>query len=138
MPDFIRNILEPMNRQNGDRLPSALFWVWKTGHSRQHRRLGAFGIAMQVPVWQPEGCTQCNQCAFICPHAAIRPALLEASEEREVAPAALLSKPAQGPNTMNIIWLSPRSTALAAAAPWIFARRKVKPWRCNPSTASAR
>ncbi len=53
------------------------------------------GIALEVPVWQPDGCTQCNQCAFVCPHAAIRPALLSA-EEQDTAPAGLLSKPAQG------------------------------------------
>lgn len=96
MPDFIRNILEPMNRQNGDRLPVSAFLgmedgTFPPGTAAWEKR----GIAMQVPVWQPEGCTQCNQCAFICPHAAIRPALLS-SEEREVAPAALLSKVAQG------------------------------------------
>ena len=96
MPDFIRNILEPMNRQVGDKLPVSAFigmedGTFPPGTSAWEKR----GIAMQVPVWQPEGCTQCNQCAFICPHAAVRPALLS-SEERDVAPPELLSKPAQG------------------------------------------
>jgi pyruvate-ferredoxin/flavodoxin oxidoreductase len=128
MPDFIRNILEPMNRQNGDKLPVSAFLgmedgTFPPGTAAWEKR----GIAMQVPVWQPEGCTQCNQCAFICPHAAIRPALLS-SEEREAAPVALLSKVAQGPNTMSIIWRSLRSTAPVAATALIFARQKVKPW----------
>ncbi|VVT50036.1 Pyruvate-flavodoxin oxidoreductase (EC [Kosakonia radicincitans] len=96
MPDFIRDILEPMNRQNGDKLPVSAFvgmedGTFPTGTAAWEKR----GIALQVPVWNPEGCTQCNQCAFICPHAAVRPALLN-QEERDAAPVALLSKAAQG------------------------------------------
>ncbi|WP_233980961.1 pyruvate:ferredoxin (flavodoxin) oxidoreductase [Pectobacterium versatile] len=96
LPDFIRHILEPMNRQEGDNLPVSAFigmedGTFPLGTAAYEKR----GIAIQVPEWQPEGCTQCNQCAFICPHAAIRPALLS-QEERSHAPAALLSKVAQG------------------------------------------
>ena len=96
MPDFIRNILEPMNRQCGDKLPVSAFMgredgSFPPGTAAWEKR----GIALQVPVWNPEGCTQCNQCAFICPHAAVRPALLDEAE-RQAAPPALLSKPAQG------------------------------------------
>ncbi|XTZ36571.1 pyruvate:ferredoxin (flavodoxin) oxidoreductase [Salmonella enterica] len=95
-PEFIRNILEPMNRQCGDKLPVSAFigmedGTFPSGTAAWEKR----GIAMQVPQWNPEGCTQCNQCAFICPHAAVRPALLN-SDEREVAPIDLLSKPALG------------------------------------------
>ncbi|TKI03480.1 pyruvate:ferredoxin (flavodoxin) oxidoreductase [Martelella alba] len=95
-PDFIRDILDPMNRQHGDALPVSAFvgiedGTFPVGTAAWEKR----GIALQVPVWQPDGCTQCNQCAFICPHAAIRPALLD-NEEREVAPADLLSAPAKG------------------------------------------
>ena len=96
MPDFIRDILEPMNRQRGDDLPVSAFvgmedGTFPTGTAAWEKR----GIALQVPAWQPDGCTQCNQCAFICPHAAIRPALLDEAE-RAAAPVALLSRPAQG------------------------------------------
>ncbi|STV87881.1 pyruvate-flavodoxin oxidoreductase [Klebsiella michiganensis] len=96
MPDFIRDILQPMNRQCGDQLPVSAFvgmedGTFPSGTAAWEKR----GIALEVPVWQPEGCTQCNQCAFICPHAAIRPALLN-GEEQDAAPAGLLSKPAQG------------------------------------------
>ena len=95
-PDFIRDILEPMNNQQGDQLPVSAFigmedGTFPTGTAAWEKR----GIALNVPVWQPEGCTQCNQCAFICPHSAIRPALLT-TDERDAAPVALLSKPAQG------------------------------------------
>lgn len=101
VPDFIRQILEPMNRQEGDNLPVSAFigmedGTFPPGTAAYEKR----GIAIQVPVWQPEGCTQCNQCAFICPHAAIRPALLN-EEERAAAPVALLSTPAQGAKTME-------------------------------------
>ncbi|WPD74597.1 pyruvate:ferredoxin (flavodoxin) oxidoreductase [Dickeya fangzhongdai] len=100
-PDFIRRILTPMNRQEGDNLPVSAF----TGMEDGTFPLGtaAFekrGIAISVPAWQPEGCTQCNQCAFICPHAAIRPALLT-EEERARAPDTLLSKPATGAKTLH-------------------------------------
>ncbi|HDT0376630.1 TPA: pyruvate:ferredoxin (flavodoxin) oxidoreductase [Klebsiella variicola] len=96
MPDFIRDILQPMNRQRGDLLPVSAFagmedGTFPSGTAAWEKR----GIALEVPVWQPDGCTQCNQCAFVCPHAAIRPALLNA-EEQDTAPAGLLSKPAQG------------------------------------------
>jgi pyruvate-ferredoxin/flavodoxin oxidoreductase len=96
MPDFIRDILQPMNRQRGDLLPVSAFagmedGTFPSGTAAWEKR----GIALEVPVWQPDGCTQCNQCAFVCPHAAIRPALLSA-EEQDTAPAGLLSKPAQG------------------------------------------
>lgn len=94
VPDFIRQILEPMNRQEGDSLPVSAFigmedGTFPPGTAAYEKR----GIAIQVPVWQPEGCTQCNQCAFICPHAAIRPELLN-EEERAAAPVSLLSTPA--------------------------------------------
>ncbi|WOA53278.1 pyruvate:ferredoxin (flavodoxin) oxidoreductase [Dickeya solani] len=101
LPEFIRRILTPMNRQEGDSLPVSAF----TGMEDGTFPLGtaAFekrGIAISVPAWQPEGCTQCNQCAFICPHAAIRPALLT-DEERALAPDTLLSKPATGAKTLH-------------------------------------
>ncbi|MGM3189404.1 pyruvate:ferredoxin (flavodoxin) oxidoreductase [Dickeya dadantii subsp. dieffenbachiae] len=101
LPEFIRRILTPMNRQEGDNLPVSAF----TGMEDGTFPLGtaAFekrGIAISVPAWQPEGCTQCNQCAFICPHAAIRPALLT-DEERAQAPDTLLSKPATGAKTRH-------------------------------------
>ncbi|WP_407321878.1 pyruvate:ferredoxin (flavodoxin) oxidoreductase [Dickeya ananatis] len=101
LPDFIRRILTPMNRQEGDSLPVSAFagmedGTFPLGTSAFEKR----GIAISVPAWQPEGCTQCNQCAFICPHAAIRPALLT-DEERAQAPDALLSKPATGTKTLH-------------------------------------
>ncbi|NAT77888.1 pyruvate:ferredoxin (flavodoxin) oxidoreductase [Dickeya dadantii] len=101
LPEFIRRILTPMNRQEGDSLPVSAFagmedGTFPLGTAAFEKR----GIAISVPAWQPEGCTQCNQCAFICPHAAIRPALLT-DEERALAPDTLLSKPATGAKTLH-------------------------------------
>lgn len=84
-PDFIKNILRPMNAQAGDELPVSAFigaedGTFPLGTSAFEKR----GIAVNVPEWQPENCIQCNQCSFVCPHAAIRPFLLD---EKEVANA---------------------------------------------------
>lgn len=123
LPEFIRRILTPMNRQEGDSLPVSAF----TGMEDGTFPLGtaAFekrGIAISVPAWQPEGCTQCNQCAFICPHAAIRPALLT-DEERALAPTPCSTNRPPAPKPCTIIWRCRRWTAPAAATAWISARR---------------
>lgn len=101
VPDFIKNILEPMNAQEGDKLPvSALLehvdGTFPSGTSAYEKR----GIAVQVPEWQIDNCIQCNQCSFVCPHAAIRPFLLNA-EEVEKAPATFKTKKANGGKTFE-------------------------------------
>ncbi|MDO5301311.1 MAG: pyruvate:ferredoxin (flavodoxin) oxidoreductase [Tissierellia bacterium] len=80
-PDFINDILVPMNRQEGNDLPVSTFvgredGTFMAGTSRYEKR----GIAVNVPKWKPENCIQCNQCSFVCPHAVIRPALLDEEE----------------------------------------------------------
>ena len=87
--DFVKNIVIPMNRQEGDALPVSTFigmedGTFEAGTAAYEKR----GIAVNVPAWQSENCIQCNQCAFVCPHASIRPVLLTA-EEAEKAPASL-------------------------------------------------
>jgi len=86
MPDFIKNILDPVNRQEGDLLPVSSFvgaedGTFENGSAAFEKR----GIAVTVPEWQPDNCIQCNQCSFVCPHAVIRPFLLD-EEEMERAP----------------------------------------------------
>jgi len=86
-PDFVKNIVFPINAQKGDDLPVSAFTgredgTWDQGTSAFEKR----GVASTVPVWTAENCTQCNQCAYVCPHAAIRPFLLDA-EEKAKAPA---------------------------------------------------
>jgi len=95
-PDFIRNILIPMNRQEGDALPVSAFLgqedgTFPFGTSAYEKR----GIALNVPEWQAEKCIQCNQCSFVCPHASIRPFLVSA-EEMAAAPPEFIAKPALG------------------------------------------
>ncbi|MDT8309520.1 MAG: pyruvate:ferredoxin (flavodoxin) oxidoreductase, partial [Bacteroidales bacterium] len=86
VPEFIRNVFEPINAMRGDDLPVSAFidradGTFPSGTTRYEKR----GIAVNVPEWIPENCIQCNQCAYVCPHAAIRPFLLTA-EERATAP----------------------------------------------------
>lgn len=85
-PDFIKNVVDVMNRQEGDSLPVSTFvgiedGTFPAGTSAYEKR----GIAVEVPKWIPENCIQCNQCAFVCPHAVIRPTLLN-EEEKANAP----------------------------------------------------
>ncbi len=81
IPDFIKNIMEPINAQNGDSLPVSAFLgredgTFPAGTTEYEKR----GIAVNVPQWLPENCIQCNQCSYVCPHAVIRPFLLTDDE----------------------------------------------------------
>ena len=85
-PEFIRKIVRPIESLEGDNLPVSAFvgredGSWDPGTSQYEKR----GIAVKIPEWQPDTCIQCNQCAYVCPHAAIRPFLLT-EEEAEAAP----------------------------------------------------
>ncbi|MBD5309369.1 MAG: pyruvate:ferredoxin (flavodoxin) oxidoreductase [Bacteroides sp.] len=80
-PEFITNVVFPINAQDGDLLPVSTFkddadGTWAQGTARYEKR----GVAAFVPEWNPENCIQCNKCAFVCPHAAIRPFVLDAEE----------------------------------------------------------
>lgn len=96
VPEFISDVLIPMNRQEGDKLPVSTFvgredGTFPMGTARYEKR----GIAIEVPRWIPENCTQCNQCSFVCPHAAIRPFLLN-EEEAKKAPESFVTVKANG------------------------------------------
>jgi pyruvate-ferredoxin/flavodoxin oxidoreductase len=85
IPAFIRDVMEPINRMEGDNLPVSAFigredGTFPAGTAAYEKR----GIAVNVPEWQPNECIQCNQCSYVCPHAAIRPFLLT---DEEVAKA---------------------------------------------------
>ncbi|NLY44832.1 MAG: pyruvate:ferredoxin (flavodoxin) oxidoreductase [Tissierella sp.] len=85
-PDFIKNVLIPINRQEGDALPVSTFTGVEGGEFPQGT--AAYekrGIAVEVPHWIKENCIQCNQCSFVCPHAVVRPFLLD-EEEKKNAP----------------------------------------------------
>ena len=86
LPDFIKNIADPINLQKGDTLPVSVFTgredgTFPNGTTAYEKR----GVATNVPEWLDENCIQCNQCSYVCPHAAIRPFLLT-DEEAEKAP----------------------------------------------------
>lgn len=81
VPDFIKNMVDPINSQNGDSLPVSAFLGREDGTFPQGT--AAFekrGIAVSVPEWISDNCIQCNQCAYVCPHACIRPFLLDTKE----------------------------------------------------------
>jgi pyruvate-ferredoxin/flavodoxin oxidoreductase len=87
VPDFIDEVLVPMNRQEGDDLPVSAFvgredGTFPSGTSAYEKR----GVAVNVPEWIPANCIQCNQCSFVCPHSSIRPVLLT-EEEKNAAPS---------------------------------------------------
>ena len=80
--DYIKNILRVTNAQEGDSLPVSTFKGYEDGNvpsgaSAFEKR----GIATHVPEWKIENCIQCNQCSFVCPHAAIRPYLVDESQK---------------------------------------------------------
>ena len=86
---MVKDIMEPVNKMDGDSLPVSAFTgnidgQWETGASAYEKR----GTAVTVPEWDPEKCIQCNQCAFVCSHATIRPFLLS-EEEVKAAPAQI-------------------------------------------------
>ena len=81
VPAVVENILRPVNAQKGDDLPVSAFagyedGVIDMGLTAYEKR----GIAVKTPAWNAEACIQCNRCAFVCPHAAIRPYLLDQDE----------------------------------------------------------
>ena len=87
-----------MNRQEGDSLPVSVMkkygledGTWHAGSTKYEKR----GAAVDVPQWDMTKCIQCNQCALVCPHAAIRPVLLDENEQQH-APAGLVSVPHAG------------------------------------------
>ena len=91
-PDFIKNILRPMSRLDGDSLPVSAFagaedGTLPLGTAAYEKR----GIAVMVPEWDIEKCIQCNQCSYVCPHATIRPFLLNEAEVQQ-APDTFASK----------------------------------------------
>ncbi len=85
--DLVENILEPVNKMDGDSLPVSKFvphvdGTFQLGASAYEKR----GVAVTVPAWNEQTCAQCNQCAYVCPHATIRPFALT-EEEAAAAPA---------------------------------------------------
>ena len=96
-PDYIKNVVMPMNAQEGDSLPVSAFkdmadGSFPNGSTEYEKR----GTAVTVPCWEIDECIQCNRCAYVCPHAAIRPFLLDEKEMAEV-PEGFETVQAKGP-----------------------------------------
>lgn len=93
---YITNILEPVNEAKGDEIPVSDFLPYADGDFPQGTaKFEKRGTSVRVPAWDPAKCIQCNQCSFVCPHAAIRPLLLT-EEEVKNAPEAIRYKDANG------------------------------------------
>ncbi|MBW2565737.1 MAG: pyruvate:ferredoxin (flavodoxin) oxidoreductase [Deltaproteobacteria bacterium] len=95
-PDFIQNIARPVLAQKGDALPVSAFdaaGIFPVATSQYEKR----GVAIQVPEWIKENCIQCSQCAFVCPHSAIRP-ILATDKELSGAPESFATMNAKGKN----------------------------------------
>ena len=95
-PKFVKEVVRPIGRFEGDTIPVSAFvdnedGTWMSGTSAYEKR----GIAVNVPVWDIDKCIQCNQCSFVCPHAAIRPVLVN-EEEKAAAPESFATKKANG------------------------------------------
>ena len=98
----VQEIMNPVSRMEGDSLPVSVF----KEHADGQFELGAAayekrGIAVMVPRWNDAKCIQCNQCAYVCPHAAIRPFVLT-DEEVAAAPASAVFKDAVGPKAKGM------------------------------------
>ncbi len=97
-PEFVTNIVRPINGQDGDLLPVSAFkgiedGTWPSGTAKYEKR----GVSAFVPVWTAENCIECNKCAYVCPHACLRPFVMDEEEVKGIngetremkAPAAL-------------------------------------------------
>jgi len=101
LPELVKNIVIPCNRQRGDDLPVSAFighedGTYPTGTSKYDKR----GIAMSLPEWDATKCLQCNQCAYVCPHAVIRPYLVS-EDEASNAPEGFVTVPAKGAGALK-------------------------------------
>ena len=104
VPAFIRDVVEPINAQKGDQLPVSAFkgredGTFPQGTAAYEKR----GVAVDLPEWQAENCIQCNQCSFVCPHAAIRPYLLDEAEQK-AAPADFGGVAAKGKDMAGLLF----------------------------------
>jgi pyruvate-ferredoxin/flavodoxin oxidoreductase len=102
LPEFVRNVVEPINAMKGDSLPVSAFkgredGTFPAGTTEYEKR----GIAVNVPEWISTNCIQCNQCAYVCPHAAIRPFLMT-EDELAASPAGTVAVKANGKGLENV------------------------------------
>lgn len=99
--DYVKSIQQPTTDQRGNELPVSAFLPYADGHTppgtTAHERRN---VATEVPEWIPENCIQCNRCSFVCPHAVIRPVLLNQKQQAD-APRGMPGIPAVGLEEQN-------------------------------------
>ena len=103
-PAAVTRILDPLNARKGDALPVSAFLGYEDG--QMDMGLTAWekrDIAARVPQWNPAACVQCNRCAFVCPHAVIRPYLLS-KKEKNAAPQGMTAVPARGRGAEELLY----------------------------------
>ncbi len=98
-PEFVNKVVRPINAQDGDLLKVSDFvgyedGAWEAGTAKYEKR----GVAAFVPTWNAANCIQCNKCAFVCPHACVRPFVLD---EQELAGANFETIEMKAPATMK-------------------------------------
>ena len=101
-PDFVQKVTAVMIANKGDLLPVSAFPIdgtWASGTSKWEKR----NLALEIPTWDPEVCIQCNQCALVCPHAAIRAKAYE-PEHLAGAPASFQSRPYRAPDLKGMTY----------------------------------
>ncbi len=106
--EFVKNIQQKVNAQEGNNLPVSAFTDYvdgstPSGTAAYEKR----GIAVDIPIWQPENCIQCNRCSYVCPHAVIRPIALT-EEEAANAP--------EGMKTLDMIGMPGMKFAITVSA----------------------
>ena len=154
-PAFINEVVRPINAQDGDLLPVSAFkdsvdGTWPSGTAAFEKR----GVGAFVPVWNADNCTQCNKCAYVCPHACIRPFVMDDEEAAGfTAPTIEMKAPAAmkgmkfrmqvgvldclgcgncadvcpgKPATGSALQMVPLETQLAEAANWDYCVKNVK------------
>ena len=161
VPDFVKNVAMPINAIKGDFLPVSAFkyredGTFPQGTAAYEKRM----VAVEVPRWIPENCIQCNQCSYVCPHATIRPFLLDAEESKNKPPGYMTVKGMKGydqyeytigvsmmdcygcaecvrvcPAKEKAIVMEPVESQLAEQANWTYSMAlKEKPNPMNPYT----
>ena len=137
-PAYISDLVRPINAQNGDLLPVSAFNIsvdgtWEQGTAAYEKR----GVAAFVPEWIPENCIQCNKCAYVCPHAAIRPFVMDDEEVKGFTATTLEMKAdclgcgncadvCPGMRGNKALVMKPLETQMAEADNWEYCVKNVK------------
>ncbi|KAF1683151.1 pyruvate:ferredoxin (flavodoxin) oxidoreductase [Veillonella sp. R32] len=104
VPFFISEIQEPVNKMVGNDIPVSTFVNYADGTVPQGTsKFEKRGIAVNIPIWDAEKCVQCNQCSYVCPHAAIRPFLVD-PDEANAAPETFITAPLKGIKDNNNVY----------------------------------